>query len=63
MFLELHLLDNNEKIMLNINCINSIYQKNGKTNIYVGEVVYCVKENYEQIKELIIALVRTFSEE
>lgn len=53
MFLELHLSDNNEKIMLNINRINSIYQTNEKTNIYVGDVVYQVKESYEQIKEAI----------
>lgn len=53
MFLELHLSENNEKIMLNINRINSIYQTNGKAEIYVEEVVYRVKESYEQIKELI----------
>ena len=53
MFLELHLSENDEKIMLNIDRINSIYQTNGKTDIYVGEVVYRVKENYEQIKESI----------
>ncbi len=53
MFLELHLLDNNEKIMLNINHINSIYQTNGKANIYAGEVVYRVKESYEDIKMIL----------
>ena len=53
MFLELHLLDNDEKIMLNINRINSVYQTNEATYIYVGEVTYRVKENYEHIKELI----------
>lgn len=53
MFLELHLSDNNEKIMLNINHINSIYQTNKKTNIYVGEVVYQVKESYEEIVKAI----------
>ena len=53
MFLELHLSDDNEKIMVNINRINSIYQTNEKTNIYVGDVVYQVKESYEQIKEAI----------
>ena len=52
MFLELHLLDNDEKIILNINRINSIYQKNGATYIYAGEVTYRVKESYEHIKEL-----------
>ena len=53
MFLELHLSDDNEKIMLNINQINSIYQTNGKVNIYVGEVVYRVKESYEDIAKCI----------
>jgi len=53
MFLELHLLDNDEKIMVNINRINTIYQIKGTTNIYIGEVVYRIKENYEQIKESI----------
>lgn len=51
MFLELHLKDNNEKIILNINHINSIYQIKGITNIYAGEVVYQVKESYEDIKK------------
>ena len=49
MFLELHLSDNDEKIMLNIDNINSIYQTKGTTNIYAGEVVYRVKESYEDI--------------
>ena len=53
MFLELHLSEDNEKIMFNINRINSIYQTKGATYIYVGEVVYRVKESYEQIKEVI----------
>ena len=48
MFLELTLSDNNAKIIININRINSIYQK-GITNIYVGEVVYQVCESYEEI--------------
>ena len=53
MFLELHLLDNDEKIMLNIDRINSIYQTNGKAEIYVEEVVYRVKESYEKIADAI----------
>ena len=48
MFLELTLSDNNAKILFNINRINSIYQK-GTTYIYVGEVVYQVRESYEEI--------------
>lgn len=51
MFIELHLLDNNKKIMLNIDRINSIYQIRGTTNIYAGEVVYQVKESYEDIEK------------
>lgn len=53
MFIELHLSENDEKILLNINNIISIYQTNGKVNIYAGEVVYQVKENYEDIIETI----------
>ena len=53
MFLELHLSEDNEKIMFNINRINSIYQTKEVIYIYTGDVVYRVKENYEQIKELI----------
>jgi hypothetical protein len=49
MFLGLHLSDNNEEIMFNINMINCIYQTKGTTNIYVGEVIYQVKESYEEI--------------
>lgn len=52
MFLELHLSENDEKIMLNINRIQSVYQSEGATYIYIGEIVYRVKENYEQIKEI-----------
>jgi hypothetical protein len=53
MFLELHLSDNNEKIMLNIDRVQSIYQTGGATYIYIGEIVYRVKESYGQIRELI----------
>ena len=60
MFLELHLSDNNEKVMLNINRINSIYQTNGKANIYVGEIIYRVKESYE---EVVSAINNCISEE
>lgn len=57
MFIELHLSDNNEKIMLNIDRINSIYQIKGTTNIYAGEVVYQVKESYEDIEKGIANIV------
>lgn len=53
MFLGLHLSDNNEEIMFNINMINCIYQTKGTTNIYVGEVVYQVRESYKEIVEAI----------
>lgn len=49
MFIEFHLLDNNEKIMLNINHINSIYQTNGKAIINVNKICYEVAESYEEI--------------
>ena len=51
MFLELHL--NDDKIMLNVNAIKSIYQVDGETRIYVGEVIYEVKESYEDIVKAI----------
>ncbi len=53
MFIELHLAENENKIILNITRVNSIYQINGTTNIYVGEVIYRVKESYEEIAEAI----------
>lgn len=53
MFLELHLQENNEKIILNIDRINSIYQTNGKTNIYIDRIVYRVKESYDDIAKRI----------
>lgn len=49
MFLELHLFDDDEKVTLNINRIQSIYQKKGATYIYIGEIVYRVKESYEDV--------------
>lgn len=45
MFIELHLLDNNEKIMLNIDRINSVYREGSIATVYNGEVVYKVKRN------------------
>ena len=53
MFLELHLSNNNEKIMLNINRISSIYQEGKTVNVYIGEVIYRVKESYEYIAKCI----------
>lgn len=48
-FLQLQLKNNNEKILINIDKIISIYQIKGTTNVYAGEVVYEVKEKYEEI--------------
>lgn len=53
MFLELHLFESNEKIMLNIDKIQSIYQENAATYVYIGRIVYRVKESYEDIVEAI----------
>lgn len=61
MFIELHLLENDEKIMLNINRINSIYQTKEAVYIYAGEVVYRVKESYEDIVETIKKVIFNMS--
>ena len=53
MFLELHSSDNNEKIMVNIDRIDTIYQIGKITSIYIGGIIYHVKESYEQIEEAI----------
>lgn len=53
MFIELHLEENDNKIMLNIDRIQSIYTQKGGTYIYIGEVVYHVKESYEDIAKCI----------
>ena len=52
-FIVLHLSDNDEKIILNIDRINSIYQEEKTVNVYIGEVVYRVKESYEDIIKFI----------
>ena len=49
MFIELHLAENDKKIMLNIDRINSIFQMNEGATVYAGEVFYRVKESYEDI--------------
>ena len=50
MFLELHLEENDNKILLNIERILSIYQAKGATYVIVSETfVYRVKESYEDI--------------
>ena len=61
MFIELHLSENDEKIMININRINSVYLEGGTTYIYVEEVVYRVKESYEDIAETIKKVIFNMS--
>lgn len=65
MFIELHLLDNNRKMMLNINKIQCISQVNGITGIDQGDVVFRVKESYEQIHKAIskITLIESVESE
>lgn len=53
MFLELHLFESNEKILLNITKIQSVYQEKAATYIYVGRIVYRIKESYEDIVKMI----------
>lgn len=59
MFLELTLSDNNAKILFSINRINCIFQIKGVTNIYIGEVVYQVRESYEEIVEILRAYLES----
>lgn len=49
--LELHLCDGDEKILINLDNVNAIYQQSKKTQIYVGGVIYRVKESYADIME------------
>ena len=53
MFLELTLYSTDKKILININNVNAIQEFEKKTNILVGEVVYSVKESYEDIVKAI----------
>ena len=53
MFLELTLLGDNAKILINITRINSIYQKDRVTKIYTDNDIYLVSESYEEIVEAI----------
>lgn len=54
MFIELHLEENDNKIMLNIDRIQSIYQAKGATYVCISETfVYRVKESYEDIAKCI----------
>ncbi len=53
MFLELHLLDDNTKVLLNIQKIQCIGQAEGITYITIGDSILRVKEKYEDIVEAI----------
>ena len=53
MFIELHMLDNNEKIMISIDKIQCISQVNGMTAVRLVDCVFRVKESYEQIRQMI----------
>ena len=54
MFIELHLLSDNEKILVNIDRIKSIYRYKGETHVSMGEVSFRVKESYEDIRRNIL---------
>lgn len=49
MFLELHRSEDNKKVLFNVNNINTIYEDTTDVYIYVGEIVYRVKESYSEI--------------
>ena len=51
MFIELHMLDDNAKILLNIQKIQSIGQMEGIICIDVGDSIFRVRESYEQIRQ------------
>lgn len=53
MFLELHLLDDNTKTLLNIQMIQCIGQAKGITYIVIGDSILRVKESYEDVIEII----------
>ena len=53
MFLELHLLDDNTKILLNIQMIQCIGQAKGITYISYYDSILRVKESYEDVVEAI----------
>lgn len=53
MFIELHLLSDNEKILVNIDRIKSIYRYKGETHVSMGEVSFRVKESYEDVRHII----------
>jgi hypothetical protein len=57
-FIELHLLDDDEKIIINVDRIKSVYRWKGITYVYIGETAYKVKESYNDIRRNIIGGVR-----
>lgn len=65
MFIELHMLHDNRKLMLNINNIQCVGQLDGITYIDFGDDIFQVKESYEQIRHAIckIALIESVESE
>ena len=53
MFIELHMLDDNEKMLMNINKIQSLGQMEGIVCIDVGDSIFRVRESYDQICQVI----------
>ncbi len=54
-FIELHLLDDDEKIIINMDRIKSVYRWKGITYVYIGETAYKVKESYEDMRRIIFS--------
>lgn len=54
-FIELHLLDDDEKIIINMDRIRSVYRWKGITYVYIGETAYKVKESYEDMRRIIFS--------
>ena len=53
MFLELHMLEDDKKIMVNVNKIQCIGHVNDAVVVDVVDSVFRVKESYEQIRQAI----------
>ena len=53
MFIEFHNYHNGEKILFNIANINIIYPKKGHTKIFIGGVVYEIRETYSEVIDAI----------
>lgn len=51
MFIELHMLEDDKKIMINVNKIQCIVHHEGVMVVDVGDCIFRVKESYEQIRK------------